>query len=110
MVRLAENQMELKPALLRLAESGRGAGEGMDEQTRGHIRNIEVYLARMIEELARGRRETVDEVRSEIKILARTIAALPRETRSVEQPRPELGRADVIGRAERLGGRESGGR
>jgi hypothetical protein len=49
-------------------------------------------------------------VRSEIKILARTIAALPRETRSVEQPRPELGRADVIGRAERLGGRESGGR
>jgi hypothetical protein len=111
MVRLAENQMELKPVLMRLAETGRGPSEGsMDEQTRGHIRNIEVYLARMIEELARGRRETVDEVRSEIKILARTIAALPRETRSVEQPRPELGRADVIGRAERLGGRESGGR
>jgi hypothetical protein len=111
MVRLAENQMELKPVLMRLAETGRGPGEGsMDEQTRGHIRNIEVYLARMIEELARGRRETVDEVRSEIKILARTIAALPRETRAVEPPRPELGRADVIGRAERLGGRESGGR
>jgi hypothetical protein len=111
MVRLAENQMELKPVLQRLAEGGerRSSGEGMDEQTRGHIRNIEVYLARLIEELPRGRRETVDEVRSEIKILARTIAALPRDTRAAEV-RPEPTRADVIGRADTRLGRESGGR
>ncbi len=112
MVRLAENQMELKPVLQRLAESGerRGGGEGLDEQTRGHIRNIEVYIARLIEELARGRRETVEEMRSEIKILARTIAALPREGRAPEAPRAEPARPDVIGRADTRLGRETGGR
>ena len=110
MVRLAENQMELKPVLLRMAEGAdKRGGEGMDEQTRGHIRNIEVHLARLIDELSRGRRETVDEVRSEIKILARTIAALPRESRAAGEParvEPPT-RADVISRTL---GRESGGR
>ncbi len=102
MVRLAESQMELKPVLVRLAEGGdKRSGEGMDEQTRTHIRNIELHLTRMIDEMARGRRETVDEVRSEIKILARTIAALPR---TAEAPRGDAPRAepalrpDVIGR------------
>lgn len=112
MVRLAESQMELKPILVRLAEGGekRSSGEGMDEQTRGHIRNIEVYLARLVEETARGRRETTDEIRNEIKILARTIAALPRETRGGEAARPEpaASRADVIGRSDTLLGRETG--
>ena len=114
MVRLAESQMELKPLLVRLAEGGdkRAGGDGMDEQTRGHIRNIEVYLARLVEEMARGRRETTDEIRNEIKILARTIAALPREARSGDAPAtPAVApRADVIGRSDTLLPRETGGR
>ena len=114
MVRLAESQMELKPVLVKLAEGGdkRGAGDGMDEQTRGHIRNIEVYLARLVEEMARGRRETTDEIRNEIKILARTIAALPRDSRSGDAPAATAvaPRADVIGRSDTLLPRETGGR
>lgn len=93
MVRLAETQMELKPVLSRLAESGerRAEGGGLDEQTRGHIRNIEVYLARLIEEMSRGRRESVEELRSEIKILARTIAALPVQREPQREKPPPLG-------------------
>jgi hypothetical protein len=72
---LAENQMELKPVLAKLAEGSALSG-GMDEATKGHIRNLDVYLARMIEDISAGREEIIQSVRSEIKMLARTIAAL----------------------------------
>lgn len=77
MVRLAESQMELKPVLSRLADS---VGRGGDDAQRGHLRNIETYLARLGEELSQGRIQTVQEVRSEIRLLARTIAALAEES------------------------------
>jgi hypothetical protein len=43
------------------------------------MRNVEQYLARLIEELSHGRQETIQEVRGEIRLLARTIAALAEE-------------------------------
>ena len=73
MIRLAENQSELRPVLQRLADNKSG---GMDEATRGHIRNLDNHMARMIEEAANGRTEIVKELRAEIRLLARTIAAL----------------------------------
>jgi hypothetical protein len=76
MVRLAENQLELKPILAKLADVGRGGGLGDDETTRTHIRNIDVYMARLIEELATGRAELVEELRTEIRVLSRTLAAM----------------------------------
>ncbi len=73
MKKLAESQMELLPAIGKLAAvSGDG---GMDDVTRTHIRNLDVYVARLLEELGTGREEMVQQVRSEIKLLARTIAA-----------------------------------
>jgi hypothetical protein len=80
MVRLAENQLELKPSLTRLADVGESS-LGHDEVLRSHLRNIEAYLARLIEDVAQGRAESVQELRSEIRILARTIAALAEEGR-----------------------------
>jgi hypothetical protein len=77
LLRLAENQMELKPVLTRLADSA--ASRGQDEALRGHMRNIEMYLARLAEDLSQGRAQTIQEVRSEIRLLARTIAALAEE-------------------------------
>ena len=76
MIRLAENQSELRPVLQRLADNQSG---GMDEATRGHIRNLDNHMARMIEEAANGRTEIVQELRAEIRLLARTIAALAEE-------------------------------
>ena len=70
---LAETQMEMKPILAKIAEGSTAAG--MDESTRSHIRNLDVYLTRLTEELSSGRKELVQQLRSEIKLLARTIAA-----------------------------------
>ncbi|MBI1777250.1 MAG: flagellar motor protein MotA [Proteobacteria bacterium] len=75
MLRLAENQVEMKPILARLADAMTGASSG-DEVTRAHIRSIEVYLMRLLDEVAAGRAQTLEEIRGEIRLLARTIAAL----------------------------------
>lgn len=77
MIRLAENQSELRPVFQRLAENKNSGG--MDEATRGHIRNLDTHMARMLEEAALGRTEIVQELRAEIRLLARTIAALAEE-------------------------------
>jgi len=75
LVKLAESQMELKPLLSGLTRLVERGGEAVDDATRGHIRNIEVYLARLLEENASGRSQAVEELRAEIKMLARTVAA-----------------------------------
>jgi len=75
MLRLAESQMDIKPILARLADA-MSSGLGGDEPTRAHIRNIELYLERLLDEVAHGRAQTSEEIRSEIRLLARTIAAL----------------------------------
>jgi hypothetical protein len=76
MVKIAENQAALQPVLTNLADLlGRGAF-GLDEQSRQHLRNLDLLANRMLDEAATGRQHTVSEIRSEIKLLARTIAAL----------------------------------
>lgn len=79
LVRIAEQQIEMQPVIRRLAESA--TQSGMDESTRAHIRNIDLYLARLIEDINTGRSETVQDVRNEIKLLARTIAAVREDER-----------------------------
>lgn len=75
LVRLAESQMAVQPALQRLAQGG----HGLDEASRNHLRNLDVYVSRLVEDQAQGRNQLIAEVRSEIKLLARTIAALAEE-------------------------------
>ncbi|HVC53138.1 MAG TPA: flagellar motor protein MotA [Stellaceae bacterium] len=78
MVRLAENQMELKPSLTRLATVAEQS-LGRDDVLSSHMRNIEAYMARLTEDMAEGRSQTVLELRGEIRLVARTIAALAEE-------------------------------
>jgi hypothetical protein len=78
LLRLAESQVELKPVLQRLADATASGPPGQDE-ARGHLRNIETYLSRLAEDVSHGRGEAVQEIRSEIRLLARTIAALAEE-------------------------------
>ncbi len=79
LVRIAEQQIDMQPVIRRLAESA--SHTGMDEATRDHIRNIDLYLARLIEDVNVGRSEAVQDVRNEIKLLARTIAAVREDDR-----------------------------
>ena len=72
---LADNQVQLRATLEKLADPGRTASAGLDEATQAHIRNLDVYVARLLEEISAGRDDLIGQVRSEIKLLARTIAA-----------------------------------
>jgi hypothetical protein len=82
LVRVAENQLELKPLLSRLIEAMSQGSLGIDDATRGHIRNLDVLMARLVEESASGRTQITQDLRSEIRLLARTIAALAEDDRS----------------------------
>jgi hypothetical protein len=70
--RLIGSQEELRPIVARLVDGD----SGMDEATRNHIRNMDVYLARLLDETVQGRSQMTHELRSEIKMVARTIAAV----------------------------------
>ena len=59
----------------RMAEQG-SAGER--EALATHQRNIEGYLARLLDENVRGRTALADELRGELRLLARTIASSAR--------------------------------
>ena len=91
MLKLAESQMEMKPILGRLAD-GRNS-PAMDDATKNHIRNIDLSLGRLVDEMGGGRDEVIREMRSEFKLLARTIAALAEEDNN--PPPISLGRSDA---------------
>ena len=82
MVKLAEAQIEIKPILGRLAQTMENAADrGLDEMSRSHLKNLDVYVMRLLEETTQGRKELVEDVRSEIKLLTRTLAGLAEQQR-----------------------------
>lgn len=78
MLKLAEQQLEMRPVLNRLAESG-APTNALSDESRTHLRAIEVHLARLAEDVSHGRSEAVQEIRNELRLVARTIAALGQE-------------------------------
>lgn len=74
MMKLAETQLEIKPLLAKIAEAS--ASSSSDETMGKSMRSIDTQLARLIEELGTGRSELVSELRSEIRVLSRTMAAI----------------------------------
>ena len=72
--RMVGSQQELVQHLAQ-----RGDGGGLDPATRDHIRNTDVQLGRLLDEMARGRNELSRELRNEIKLVARTIAIVAGE-------------------------------
>lgn len=73
MLKLAEGQQRLQNVMEALAKPAAG---GTDQAMVKHLHNIESNLSRMIDQANSGRAETVQEIRSEIRLLARTIAAI----------------------------------
>jgi hypothetical protein len=79
MMKLAETQNEIRPMLARLTELANTGGFGIDEASRFHLRNVDLQMNRLLEELTTGRQVSVQELRSEIRMVARTIAAIAEE-------------------------------
>lgn len=80
---MAESQVGLNDALRRMSENVAAGGDAaFDEATRAHIRNLDLQMGRVVEELGVGRAEILQQFRSEIKLLARTVAALTDEPKS----------------------------
>lgn len=72
---LAQSHNELKQILAKIADAGaRGGAGAIDDVTRGHIRNLDLQLTKLVEETREGREQLVGQMRNEIKLLARTIA------------------------------------
>jgi hypothetical protein len=74
MLRIAETQAALGPALHRLSDQ-----RGGDEVARAHLRNIELCLQRLLTDTEQGRAQSLTELRGDLRILTRTIAALAEE-------------------------------
>ncbi|WP_419729785.1 flagellar motor protein MotA [Lichenicola sp.] len=73
MLRVAEAQSAMVPALQRLSDpSGGGAGA---QDLREPIRGIERLLQRILAENEQGRSQTTTELRNELRVLTRTVAA-----------------------------------
>ena len=51
------------------------ATPALDEATKEHIRNLDVGIKRLIEEQARSTDSLAEELRGELKLVARTISA-----------------------------------
>ena len=75
MARLAENQLAMKRVLDGLNEAREAPL--LDESSRTHLRNLDVYMSRLLEETTTGRNQLISELRGEIKLLARTLAGRP---------------------------------
>jgi hypothetical protein len=74
MLRIAETQAALGPALRGLQET-----RGGDDVARAHLRNIELYMQRLLSESEQGRAQSLAELRNDLRVLTRTVAALAEE-------------------------------
>jgi biopolymer transport protein ExbB/TolQ len=74
LTRLADNSIELGVALSKFADKP-DISDSDGEMLLAHLRNVEAYLARLLEETGRNRIALADDLHGEFKLLARTIAS-----------------------------------
>lgn len=70
---IATSQSEVARTVARLGDM---PSQTRDEVSRTHLRNIEALLTRQVDDSGEARVQAVEEIRQEIRLLARTIAAL----------------------------------
>ena len=71
MTRIADSQTMLGSTMQRISET-----QGGDEASRHHLRNIETYLQRLLAENEQGRARATADLRNDLRLLTRTVAAL----------------------------------
>jgi hypothetical protein len=79
MANLSDTLKVNQQLMLKLAEARQAPAsstESHDDVARAHLRNIELLLNRMLAEAEQGRAQSTAELRSDLKVLTRTIAAI----------------------------------
>jgi hypothetical protein len=72
---VAKGQGDLAPILLKLAEARTGADASMHE----HLRNLDLNIKRLADELGTGREHLVEELRDELRLMSRALSARTHE-------------------------------
>ena len=80
LAQLVRGQADLRPLVERLAE--RQADGTLDEASRTHLRNMDMVLTRLLEATTANRSHLAEELRAEVKLLARTLAVHRQNDRS----------------------------
>ncbi|HEX6265331.1 MAG TPA: hypothetical protein VFZ81_00370 [Burkholderiales bacterium] len=70
---LSKNHYDVQPAIADLATQVAGAVAGSEEM-RDHLRNLDLAVARLVDEVSAARAQTPEAMRREIKVLAQTLA------------------------------------
>ena len=73
LLKLAQGQVNLEPLLVALAESKK---DGANSQFLAALKSIEAHIKILLKDQNSGRQDAVQDIRNEIRLLARTIAAL----------------------------------
>jgi hypothetical protein len=74
MVKIAESQIELQTTIKTFSQSLTHLG--IDDSTKTNLRNLDAIATKILEEMSTGRKQVIEEVRDEIRLLSRTIANL----------------------------------
>ncbi len=89
LLKVAENQKDLAPLIEKIAELGEALSQPQtqdeDDGVKGHVRNIDQSLNRLVSELTTGREQLIKDLRAEIKLLAKTVAASSGRAESADQ-------------------------
>lgn len=72
---LADNFANLAEKMSAVADQIKTNLNGFDEPTKEHIRSMDISIKRLVEENNQANKQLVSELRSEIKLLAKTISA-----------------------------------
>jgi hypothetical protein len=78
---LSKNHYDLQPAIADLATQIAGALAG-SEEVRSHLRNVDLSVTRLVDEVSAARAQTPAAMRQEIKVLAQTLS----HTRNGDRP------------------------
>lgn len=77
LLKLGEGQLETRALMARMVEGSTGGG--MDDASRTHLRSLDGTMKRLVDETVTSREQLTAELRTEIRLLARTIAAIAEE-------------------------------
>ncbi len=72
MVKLVESQIDMKPILERISETENSISL---KNLQSHLKNIENYSSQLVQSTTKGQEQMLYELRSEFKLLAKTLAA-----------------------------------